>query len=450
MKLDILQRLRSTGNPAAALFNAYKTRVLADGGTVENDNCAISYLDSIIGTAYDNAKLIMYPSGYKEGKIYTLKPVPMLGPELVVNGDFGTDSDWSKGAGWTISGGVANGNTAGNWQSIDQNNILTIGATYQITYTIVSRSTGNLAFLCGSAGNGTGVSTIGTHTFTRTCEGNKNLRLLGVYSFVGTVDNVSIKEILVAPADLTVARSSTKSYIDANGIIEEAAINLMPVSYEGGGCGKFNFEPQRTNKVVWSENFDNWGKYGSPVITPNQPFPFASGDSTLVELASGADFIRLLNVDVSSGTHTMHLWAKNDTGSQFYINADSNVGGFNFDTGTFNSGAGSPTGTMVALTDGWFKCTMTFVGNGSGVQIRVQGCNAYFFGAQIEEGTVATSLINTNGSAVTRNADDGTVAPPAGTTQITETFKDGSTNVITSIPATYTVSEGEIQSVVMI
>ena len=67
----------------------------------------------------------------------------------------------------------------------------------------------------------------------------------------------------------------------------------------------------------------------------------------------------------------------------------------------------------------------------------------------VQSGSI-TSYIPAAGSAVTRNADDGTVSPPAGTTQITETFKDGSTNVITTIPATYTVGEGEIQSVVMI
>jgi len=35
------------GNPAAAIFGTYKTRVLADGGTVENDACTIAFLESI-------------------------------------------------------------------------------------------------------------------------------------------------------------------------------------------------------------------------------------------------------------------------------------------------------------------------------------------------------------------------------------------------------------------
>jgi len=36
------------GNPAAALFAAYKSRVLTDSGVVENDACTITFLDTIL------------------------------------------------------------------------------------------------------------------------------------------------------------------------------------------------------------------------------------------------------------------------------------------------------------------------------------------------------------------------------------------------------------------
>ena len=39
---------RSSGvNLAAELFEAYKLRVIADGGTVENDTCTIEFLDNL-------------------------------------------------------------------------------------------------------------------------------------------------------------------------------------------------------------------------------------------------------------------------------------------------------------------------------------------------------------------------------------------------------------------
>ena len=58
----------------------------------------------------DKASLIQIPSGYKNGKLYSVKPTPSYGSELVVNGDFATDSDWSKGSNTTISNGEASFN----------------------------------------------------------------------------------------------------------------------------------------------------------------------------------------------------------------------------------------------------------------------------------------------------------------------------------------------------
>jgi len=50
-------------------------------------------------------------------------------PNLVVNGDFATDSDWVKGTGWTISGGSANANV-GNDVRLYQSGIgLQVGKT---------------------------------------------------------------------------------------------------------------------------------------------------------------------------------------------------------------------------------------------------------------------------------------------------------------------------------
>ena len=36
------------GSLSTAIFSAYKSRVLADGGTVENDSCTITFIDTIL------------------------------------------------------------------------------------------------------------------------------------------------------------------------------------------------------------------------------------------------------------------------------------------------------------------------------------------------------------------------------------------------------------------
>ena len=53
------------------------------------------------------ASIITTPTAYAEDYLYSIKPAYALGSELVINGNFATDSNWTKGTGWTISGGVA-------------------------------------------------------------------------------------------------------------------------------------------------------------------------------------------------------------------------------------------------------------------------------------------------------------------------------------------------------
>ena len=73
----------------------------------------------------------------------------------------------------------------------------------------------------------------------------------------------------------------------------------------------------------------------------------------------------------------------------------------------------------------------------------------YIWGAQAEIASNVSSHIPTTNSAVTRNSDVITVAPPVGTVKITTTFSNDTTQVITTIPATFTVPDGLIKQVLM-
>lgn len=117
-----------------------------------------------------------------------------LGSDVVVNGNFATDTVWSKGTGWTISGGTANQSGAGASSNLSQASILTIGNYYELTFTISNYSAGTLTPSLGS-GNLVPVSANGTYTYRGVAVVTGNLVFIASSTFAGSIDNVSCKAI---------------------------------------------------------------------------------------------------------------------------------------------------------------------------------------------------------------------------------------------------------------
>jgi hypothetical protein len=121
----------------------------------------------------------------------------VLGPELVVNGGFATDTDWTKGTGWTISGGVAT-KVAGTSANIDQSLALTAGRSYQVTYTITSISVAGAFIRLAGATTVDGITrnTVGTFTEIVVAPASMTTLSFRAQSTTNvTVDNISIKEL---------------------------------------------------------------------------------------------------------------------------------------------------------------------------------------------------------------------------------------------------------------
>lgn len=143
------------------------------------------YDSSWWGVALETASSIGTKTEFFSGQFNLTK----IGEEKVVNGDFATDSDWSKGAGWTISGGLANHAGAGG--TLIQSLILIIGKTYQISYK-ASGISGTLAFTGFSESLGQRTLLSGSNTIILTASSTS----FGVFSDANaTIDNVSVKEV---------------------------------------------------------------------------------------------------------------------------------------------------------------------------------------------------------------------------------------------------------------
>ena len=194
-----------------------------------------------------------------------------LGSELVTNGNFATDSDWTKGTGWTISGGVAT-TAAGGSGSLDQAISLSSGKFYRIEYTITGWVAGQVQ--PGFSGGSTVLGPLsGTGNGTRVCyiaavSGNNTLRIFknaSADSF--SIDNVSVKELLdssLAPDKMTVVAGVRKLSDAALGVVAELSATSAT------NAGSFLLSAPRT--------------------TATADYGFRSAGSTLVDAVSATTF----------------------------------------------------------------------------------------------------------------------------------------------------------------
>lgn len=117
---------------------------------------------------------------------------PTLGADLVVNGTFAADANWTKGGGWTIAGGVGVGTAAGGTLS---QSVLAIGGYYKVQYDLVSRSLGTVRAIAP-----TDIDQSALATYTVGGVAISLLAGIAPTTFTGTVDNISAKRYTHAEA----------------------------------------------------------------------------------------------------------------------------------------------------------------------------------------------------------------------------------------------------------
>jgi len=231
--------------------------------------------------------------------------------------------------------------------------------------------------------------------------------------------------------DLTVVRGTVATRVNSLGLVENVAVNEPRLNYETvGGCPAILIEPQRTNLILRSQEFNNviWTKLNSSTITAdNSILNPEGGTSNFIYTASNLAFggiLRQAITAVSGQSYTVSFFVKKINYRYVGIRFNTSVNNerfpnYDFDTDTLNKQGITCDLSRVLYPNGWVKLILTFLSttttgttdialtmaNGSTASALTGTEKMFVWGAQNELGAYPTSYIPTLGSAQTRNAD---------------------------------------------
>ena len=349
----------------------------------------------------------------------------VYGEELVTNGTFDSNSDWTVTSYVNISNGKLNFNGVNTgFIGASQPVAFVSGRTYSISIDVenvtsgrwqvfVQRTSGDLIINSESvAGSFTGTY-VADGTETNLYVSRNNATVL-----VATVDNVSVKEI-------------TGGQVSGTPLLRTAAINEPRLEYDAqGNALGLLIEEARTN-FIGSSLFNTAYTNQSVTRVLNQSgAPDGTSTATKVLETGGTAFHRTftLMTFISGNIYTQSVYAKSIGGRVLQLTVGGQSFGaihvnFDLENGVVGSSVGYTSASITDAGNGWYRCvatataTQTNSTDSSIVSVTSPTCGrlATFtgdtskgllvFGHQVEAGAFPTSYIPTSGSTVTRAAD---------------------------------------------
>ena len=272
--------------------------------------------------------------------------------------------------------------------------------------------------------------------------------------------------------DLTVTRATTATRVNSSGLIETVDANVARLDYSNGSRPSILVEPLLTN--YWTNN-NNTNGYttNTGTIKGNQVInAFGNGvngyqytfDSTGQSFVGPAFSIRTFDTRTFP-VNRLCLFVKNPSSDYFSISI-SLVAQATFRFSNLTSYDSN--GSIVKINDNTYalyvhydtsitsqfsQVRCSFVSGFSVNPVPINGTAILGLGfwyratSPTQVPNVYSPIITTT-SAVTRNADVISKSGLSGITTITETFENGTTNVINGSPTTYQMSNGRIKKVI--
>ena len=232
-----------------------------------------------------------------------------LGVDIVTNGGFATDSDWNYNPNWSINTvlGVAESDgTSSN--NINQGNVMTVGLTYEISFEIISLTSGGGYQVRAGSGSAysSPVNTLGVHRVIQTATTNGHLYLNANQLAVGSVDNISVKQV-DPNDDWTLGTGWSYGDDRAVAVSGSGAHMTQNIGAESGKQYQVNFDIE----VAEGKAYLYGGQYAPTweTITESNSYSFnvTWGNNNPISFYKDSDFVgSITNISVKEITQSAH------------------------------------------------------------------------------------------------------------------------------------------------
>jgi hypothetical protein len=183
-----------------------------------------------------------------DGKIYEWALSISPGPEIVVNGEFAADSDWTKGTGWTIAAGVAtfSGDQVGEELKQSYTAEFTAGTRYLLEFTVVLTAPADVRVKFDGDVNiiDEVFDTSGTYTIEFVADDPDGDLIFELGTATGNTETFTIDDVSI--------RQQPAAVVIANAPVDNSAIMVTEerflFAFGAGG---------NPRKVQWSDREDN-------------------------------------------------------------------------------------------------------------------------------------------------------------------------------------------------
>ena len=410
-------------------------RVLDDGGTIEASAEAAASYREITKDIYDQASLVLFPSGYKDNLLYSHKPVDGSGDFTYTRGiDTATrvgadgyikreranlllqsnqfDTTWavitsvSEGEegydgttdAWSLT--RASGGSLMGYQTVSLSGVSTYSIYAKInTNNGIGLALGGLSiaarFDLRDATKTQAVTETGIISSSQKYVGNGFYRL----SITANVSGGTEARIYLTTADAIASDGNGGTHIIQDSQIEQGLVatpyietTTVPV-YEGltdnlpridytGGSPSILLEPTTTNEAIDSEDFTtaNWDATSCEITANDTVSPDGTENATkIVAVDATTDFrLRTVTAGGSNSSNTHSIFVKHIEGGFDYIVLGSTNPqqryAFDISTGVLVGDIGVNNALAASIEDygnGWYRCSITVTDSGGGNRFEI-------------------------------------------------------------------------------